>query len=110
MQAMLQQRMQALMANPELLAQRQAQARAMFGGGYPGFGMPPFAPTPQAFAGGGSHVDIEASAEVNRVRFASQLGQLATMGFSNEALCLQALVRTNGRIDAAVDALLAENA
>merc|ERR1712050_651684 len=52
MQAIMQQRMQALMANPELLAQRQAQARAMFGGGYPGFQMPPLAPTAQPFAGG----------------------------------------------------------
>merc|ERR1712190_691955 len=90
MQAIMQQRMQALMANPELLAQRQAQARAMFGGGYPGFQMPPFAPTAQPFAGGSAQVNTEASEDVNRARFASQLAQSATMGFSNETVCLQA--------------------
>merc|ERR1719263_2294784 len=42
-----------------------------------------------------------------RVRFASQLAQLATMGFTNESACLQALVQHNGRVDAALDALLA---
>lgn len=110
MQAIMQQRMQALMANPELLAQRQAQARALFGGGYSGFQMPPFAPSAQPFADGNGQVNTEASEEVNRVRFAAQLAQLATMGFSNETLCLQALARTNGRVDAAIDALLSENA
>merc|ERR1712176_1638918 len=41
-----------------------------------------------------------------RVRFAAQLAQLAAMGFSNEAACLAALQQHQGRVDAAIDALL----
>merc|ERR1719443_2129907 len=54
-----------------------------------------------AVAGAGAMTD-----EVARVRFASQLTQLMGMGFTNEALCLQALRQHNGRVDAAIDALL----
>eukprot|EP00438_Fugacium_kawagutii_P031540 Skav209361 [mRNA] locus=scaffold1388:73401:78590:- [translate_table: standard] len=44
---------------------------------------------------------------MNRIRFASQLAQLSSMGFTNEAACLRALARHEGRVDAAIDALLA---
>merc|ERR1719353_2677182 len=48
-----------------------------------------------------------ASEQMNRARFASQLTQLTSMGFSNEAACLRALAQHNGRVDAAIDTLLA---
>ena len=40
------------------------------------------------------------------VRFAAQLQQLQDMGFSDGAANLQALVRTNGNVNAAVERLL----
>merc|ERR1719311_1270919 len=42
-----------------------------------------------------------------RARFATQLGQLSVMGFTNESKCIQALLQHNGRVDAAIDHLLA---
>jgi hypothetical protein len=43
-----------------------------------------------------------------RARFTSQLAQLSAMGFCNEAAALRALQQHQGRVDAAIDALLAE--
>merc|ERR1711939_437614 len=43
---------------------------------------------------------------VQKMRFASQLVQLANMGFSDESLCLRALAQHNGRLDSAIDVLL----
>merc|ERR1712032_1630481 len=43
---------------------------------------------------------------VQRARFAPQLAQLAGMGFTDEPMCLRALVQHNGRLDAAIDVLL----
>merc|ERR1711965_765186 len=48
--------------------------------------------------------DMEAFA---RARFTAQLAQLSAMGFCNEAACLRALQQHQGRVDAAIDALLA---
>jgi len=96
-------------ANP-FTAMPRAQASAMSGGGYSAFGMSPLATAPQPFIGGGPQVGTEASDNFNRTRFASQLAQLAAMGFTDEALCVQALVRTNGRVDVAMDQLLSETA
>mmetsp|Transcript_66758 Transcript_66758/g.159671 ORF Transcript_66758/g.159671 Transcript_66758/m.159671 type:complete len:495 (-) Transcript_66758:227-1711(-) len=45
---------------------------------------------------------------MQRMRFQSQLAQLASMGFTNEPVCIQALVRHNGRIDAAIETLLTD--
>lgn len=49
------------------------------------------------------------AAALQRTRFASQLQQLVAMGFTNESVCLQALAQHNGRLDAAIDTLLASN-
>ena len=46
---------------------------------------------------------------LQRARFASQLAQLSAMGFTNEAACLRALAQHEGRVDAAIDALLSGN-
>merc|ERR1719203_2293081 len=43
---------------------------------------------------------------LHRARFANQLSQLVAMGFTNETVCLRALVQHDGRVDAAIDALL----
>jgi len=39
-------------------------------------------------------------------RFASQLEQLANMGFTNRAACIEELSRTGGNVEAAIDRLL----
>merc|ERR1712137_1008031 len=66
-------------------------------GGMGGMGTPPPAEgTPMAAA-------MEAA---NRARYAQQLSQLANMGFTDEAVCLRALVQHNGRLDSAIDSLL----
>jgi len=44
-----------------------------------------------------------------RTRFQAQLGQLSGMGFTNETVCLQALVQHNGRIDTVIDMLLSNS-
>lgn len=43
---------------------------------------------------------------VQKVRFASQLMQLANMGFCDEGMCLRALAQHNGRLDSTIDMLL----
>jgi len=43
---------------------------------------------------------------VQRVRYASQLQQLAGMGFTDESKCLRALAQHDGRLDSAIDVLL----
>jgi len=50
---------------------------------------------------------LAAANPLNRMRFQSQLAQLSSMGFTNEAACLRALARHEGRVDAAIDSLLA---
>merc|ERR1719476_99379 len=44
-----------------------------------------------------------------RARFAGQLAQLSAMGFSNEEACLRALQQHNGRLDSAIEALIASD-
>lgn len=53
---------------------------------------------------------VAAADSAQRLRFASQLVQLAKMGFTDEAMCLRALVQHNGRVDAAIDVLLSGGA
>jgi ubiquilin len=117
------QMMQQMMSNPAMMQQSMQMAQAMNGnqgnaggyGGFPGmFGMPPVAPTaPTAnpVAGFGAQAP-GAAAPVNdafaRAQFASQLAQLSAMGFCNEAASLRALQQHQGRVDAAIDALLSE--
>lgn len=48
-----------------------------------------------------------AALNMQRMRFAAQLAQLTAMGFSDEAACLRALAQHGGRVDAAIDTLLA---
>merc|ERR1711918_248402 len=82
------------------------------GMGFPGmFGMPPIAPANPPVTDGNAETPSTAppAAGVDqfaRARFAAQLGQLAAMGFTNEAACLRALQQHQGRVDAAIDALL----
>jgi len=56
-----------------------------------------------AGAGGGAAAVPES---VQKMQFASQLMQLANMGFSDESMCLRALAQHNGRLDSAIDMLL----
>jgi len=76
----MQQMMQQMMGNPALMQQMN--------GGQQGAG------------------EAEVPEAVLRARFASQLVQLAGMGFSDESLCLRALSQHNGRLDSAIDVLL----
>lgn len=79
---------------------------AGLGGGFGPFGAQ--APAAQAAPEGGAPAApmTEMMLNAQRLRFASQLQQLAAMGFTNETVALQALVRNNGRVDAALDTLL----
>jgi len=70
--------------------------------GSPGLAMPPQAVGGTATGPAAGPMDDM----VLRSRFAHLLPQLAAMGFTNEALCLQALQQQNGRLDAAIDVLL----
>lgn len=63
--------------------------------------------SPQTLQPMGPAAGNAAANPLNRVRFASQLAQLSSMGFNNEAACLRALARHEGRVDAAIDSLLA---
>merc|ERR1712217_444342 len=111
--------MEQLASNPAMMQQSMQMTQAMFGnqaGGAPGFsgvfgtpGMSPSAPDPEAHVQGPS-TSVAPAAGIDpftRVRFATQLAQLTAMGFCNEAACLRALQQHMGRVDAAIDALLA---
>merc|ERR1712066_849338 len=104
--------MQEMMNNPAVMQQSMLMAQQMFGGtaaGQPNmFGAPAFAP--QAAQPAGEALDATAQGPPDallRVRFASHLAQLSAMGFCNEAACLRALQQHHGRVDVAIDALLA---
>merc|ERR1711972_1281421 len=104
--------MQQMMNNPAMMQQSMLMAQQMFGGtaaGQPNmFGAPAFAP--QAVQPAGEALDATAQGAPDsllRVRFASHLAQLSAMGFCNEAACLRALQQHHGRVDAAIDTLLA---
>lgn len=79
----MQQMMQQMMGNPAMMQQMQQQMNGGQQGGQP-----------------------EVSEAVLRARFASQLMQLAGMGFTDESTCLRALAQHNGRLDSAIDVLL----
>merc|ERR1719183_1157695 len=97
--------MQQMMSNPAMMQMSMQMAQQMYGGGgmgneggYPGMpGFPAMAGLPTA-----QPLDPAAA----RIQFANQLAQLSAMGFSNEAACLRALQQHQGRVDAAIDALL----
>jgi len=104
--------MQQMVNNPAMMQQSMLMAQQMFGGTAAGeqnlFGAPAFAP--QAAQPAGEAPDVAAAAAPDallRVRFASHLAQLSAMGFCNEAACLRALQQHQGRVDAAIDTLLA---
>jgi len=111
--------MQQMMSNPEQMQQAMQSAmqlqQLMGGAGATGaapggFGQMGLPTAPAAAVGGGAPAVGPLSNAVEagqRVRYASQLSQLAAMGFTNETLCLQVLAQHNGRLDAAIDALLA---
>jgi len=124
--------MQQMMSNPQQMQQMMqlsAQMRQMMAGGAgagnafqaPGVAVPgatsvppvtPAAPAPTAAAptpGAENAGSVPAPMlAMQRMRFQSQLAQLASMGFTNESVCIQALVRHNGRIDAAIETLLTD--
>merc|ERR1711941_236020 len=110
--------MQQMMSNPAMMQQSMAMAQQMFGGG--AFGTSQGltgAPTPALPSTPAGALPItgapaanpmaEAMLSAQRVQFASQLSQLVAMGFTNEAVCLRALAQHNGRVDVAIDSLLA---
>merc|ERR1712012_1103512 len=69
----------------------------------------PFAAMMQQAQGQQGGADLENNPmrqQVLRVRFSQQLQQLIAMGFTNEIVCLRVLAQHNGRVDAAMDALL----
>merc|ERR1719333_408979 len=109
--------MQQMMSNPAMMQQSMQMAQQMFGnqgGGNPGFpamfgGAPLAAPAPLLDSDSPTTSATPATGmdPLARARFASQLAQLAAMGFCNEAACLRALQQHQGRVDAAIDALLA---
>merc|ERR1712187_316263 len=94
--------MQQMMSDPARMQQSMAMSQQLFGGSAP--------PTPAAdsaiTAPPASNPMAEAMLSAQRARFAGQLAQLVAMGFTNEAVCLRALAQHNGRVDAAIDALL----
>lgn len=100
--------MQQMMGDPAQMQQMMAISQQLMGGGLGGaapgsmMGMPGLAPnsTPAPQELGPEAIALQ------RVRFASQLSQLMDMGFTNEAVCLRALARHNGRLDAAIESLL----
>merc|ERR1712039_251254 len=105
-----------LASNPAMMQQSMQMAQAMFGNqagtapGLPGaFNSPFVSPSAPADAQGPSTPVVPAAGidSFARVRFASQLAQLTAMGFCNEAACLRALQQHMGRVDAAIDTLLA---
>merc|ERR1712217_367919 len=111
--------MEQLSNNPAMMQQSMQMAQTMFGNqaggaaGFPGlFGTPAMSPSaPNSAAGAqGPNTSVAPDAGVDglaRVRFAAQLAQLTAMGFCNEAACLRALQQHMGRVDAAIDTLLA---
>jgi len=91
--------MQQMMANPALM--QSFMNPGAFGGlGAGGFGAGGLG------AGGFGQPAAPLDPAIGRVQYGSQLTQLASMGFTNEAACLSALAATNGRVDAAIDRLL----
>jgi len=124
----MQQMMQQMMNNPAMMQQAMAMtqqmmnrpgqaqggANAMGGGFNPGaFGGPNLQAMMQQMnaaqqmnAGQQGAGQAEVPEAILKARFASQLVQLANMGFSDEGLCLRALQQHNGRVDSAIDALL----
>jgi len=85
-----------LNANPyATMMQQMMNNQQQAGAGFPGmFSNPAFAAAP-----------LEPAQA--RVQFAAQLEQLSAMGFNNEAACLRVLQQNHGRVDAAIDTLLA---
>jgi len=104
--------MQQMMSNPAMMQQQSQMAQQMFGfpGPFGAAGMPTGVTAPNAAAQGtdaSAAVTVPGADALVRMRFATQLAQLSTMGFCNEAACLRALQTHQGRVDAAIDALLA---
>merc|ERR1719456_2192221 len=81
--------MQQLMSNPQMMQLRQQMGMDAPGGGMFGNfgGLPPLG-GPTGLAPPGA---VAPSEEMLRSQFASQLGQLVVMGFTNESRCLQVL-------------------
>merc|ERR1719379_1625877 len=99
------QQAQQMMQNPQMMQQMQQMMQGMgggMGGGAPGANpFLPFGAMPPAANPGGADATNNgetANAEVtptpmDRMRFAMQLQQLASMGFSDETKALAALLR-----------------
>merc|ERR1711874_110207 len=99
--------MQHMMNNPAVMQQSMQMAQQMFGGQQASqAGSPQAAGNPNAVQQDHSTTALGVDGFA-RAQFATQLAQLSAMGFCNEAACLQALQQHHGRVDAAIDALLA---
>jgi ubiquilin len=119
----MQQMMQQMMSNPAAMQQAMAMTQQLMNpqsqaqteganatGGFNagGLGGPNLQTMLQQMNAGQQGAGAGAVPEsVLRVRFASQLVQLANMGFSDESMCLRALAQYNGRLDSVIDVLLA---
>lgn len=90
--------LQQMMSNPALM-----QMMGNMGGQ---MGANPMGPASQPVDGDAMGNGGNGANAIFRMRYAPQLAQLAAMGFTDENLCLQALQRCNGRVDAALDSLL----
>merc|ERR1712039_776328 len=94
-----------MMSNPEQMQQMMSLSQQLMGGGgLGGASLPQANAAPESAAGGNPLEAMMMPAQ--RARFADQLSQLMAMGFTNEAVCLRVLAQHNGRVDAALDALL----
>lgn len=119
--------MQQMMQNPAMMQQAMAMTQQMMnpqnqaqggdanaiGAGFNAgaFGGPNFQTMMQQMNAGQQGAGEAAVPDsVLRARFASQLVQLANMGFSDESTCLRALAQHNGRLDSAIDVLLTGSA
>lgn len=112
----MQQMMQQMMSNPAMMQQAMAmtqqimnpQSQAQGGGFNAGaLGGPNLQTMMQQMNSGQQGAgDAAVPESVLKARFASQLVQLANMGFVDESMCLRALAQHNGRLDSAIDVLL----
>jgi len=98
--------MQAMQQNPQLMQQMMMMDNMM--GGIP----PPMFGAPAAQTGGALDETAIAAAASNpmvRARFAQQLDAMIAMGFSDEQMCLRALIEYDGNVDRALDKMFAQN-
>merc|ERR1712159_638247 len=99
--------MQAMQQNPQLMQRLMMMDNMMMGGNQPPMFGAPAAPT------GGTMdetaIAAAASNPIVRARFAQQLDAMIAMGFSDEQMCLRALIEYDGNVDRALDKMFSQN-